>query len=69
MLPYHMSNQATVLWGALSGMDTAMRENFDHATQLNLQKGSKVMFGAFYDLMLLNWCLKFSLLAFYARLT
>lgn len=41
----------------------------DYNLALNMQKGSKVMFAAFYTLMLLNWSLKFSLLAFYSRLT
>lgn len=56
-------------WGALSGLSTATLHTYDEATLLNFQKGSKVMFAAFFDLMFLDWSLKFSLLAFYARLT
>jgi hypothetical protein len=58
-----------VQYGALAGLTEEIRKGLPHETALSYQKGSIVMFAAFYDLMLLNWSLKFSLLGFYARLT
>ena len=59
----------TVKYGALAGLTEKIRLSLTHEQGLSYQKGSIVMFAAFYDLMLLTWSLKFSLLAFYARLT
>ena len=67
--PGFSANNHAVKYGALAGLTEDIRKALTHEEGLSYQKGSIVMFAAFYDLMLLNWALKFSLLAFYARLT
>lgn len=67
--PGFSADNHAVQYGALAGLTEDIRKSLTHEQGLSYQKGSIVMFAAFYDLMLLNWSLKFSLLAFYARLT
>ena len=45
-----------------------MREALTPAEVASFRKGEIVMFASFYDLMLMNWSLKASLLGFYHRM-